>query len=46
MMTHQSQAKPASKDQSQPVAPVKYPELSDAELEIVCGGGNLIGRKR
>lgn len=25
---------------------VKYPELNDFELEIICGGGNLIGRNR
>ncbi len=25
---------------------VKYPELNDSELEVVCGGGNLIGRRR
>ncbi len=25
---------------------VKYPELNDSELEVVCGGGNLIGRDR
>lgn len=25
---------------------VKYQELTDAELEIICGGGNLIGRNR
>ncbi|MGF1539567.1 MAG: hypothetical protein ACFCU5_03805 [Pleurocapsa sp.] len=34
------------KTQIKPQTSVKYPELSDSELEIICGGGNLIGRKR
>ncbi len=25
---------------------VEYAELSDAELEVVCGGDNLIGRRK
>jgi hypothetical protein len=31
--------------QVKPQAPVKYPELSDSELEIICGGGNIFRRK-
>jgi hypothetical protein len=23
---------------------IEYPELSDSELEVVCGGGNLISK--
>ena len=38
-MNQQKQSKPVAT--SQPSAPVKYPELSDAELEVVCGGGNI-----
>jgi hypothetical protein len=37
------------KDKAEPIklqSLVKYTELSDNELEIVCGGGNLIGRDR
>jgi hypothetical protein len=34
------------KPQTKPEATVKYPELSDSELEIICGGGNLIGRRK
>jgi hypothetical protein len=34
------------KTQIKPQNTIKYPELSDSELEIICGGGNLIGRKR
>ncbi|MGF1539566.1 MAG: hypothetical protein ACFCU5_03800 [Pleurocapsa sp.] len=33
------------KTQIQPQASVKYPELSDSELEIICGGGNILRRK-
>ncbi len=43
-MNQQTQTQSATNKQPQP--PVKYPELSDAELEVICGGGNLIGRKR
>ncbi|MDJ0570967.1 MAG: hypothetical protein QNJ53_18230 [Pleurocapsa sp. MO_192.B19] len=28
-------------NQTKSQAPVKYPELSDFELEVVCGGGNI-----
>ena len=27
--------------QVQPQAAVKYPELSNSELEVICGGGNI-----
>lgn len=43
-MNQKTQPQPVATPQ--PAAPVKYPELSDAELEVICGGGNLIGRKR
>ena len=31
--------------QVQPQAAIKYPELSDSELEVVCGGGNIFRRR-
>jgi hypothetical protein len=44
-MNQQIQAQPATNKRSQPSATENYPELSDAELDVICGG-NLIGRKR
>jgi hypothetical protein len=45
-MKHQTTAQPTQIDQPQTADAVHYPELNDAELEVVCGGGNLIGRRR
>ncbi len=45
-MNQKTQTQTTINKQPQLPVTVKYPELSDAELEVICGGGNLIGRKR
>jgi hypothetical protein len=45
-MKHQTTAQPTQIDQPKTADVVHYPELNDAELEVVCGGGAFRFRNR
>jgi len=40
-MQHQTTTQSNQTAQPQPVVAVQYPELNDADLEVVCGGGGF-----
>jgi len=44
-MKYQTTSQPSQTGQPQTAVAVQYPELNDADLEVVCGGGNLIGSR-